>query len=200
MKENLKIFLVFIILLSRGVAFPSDLSDLQDMTKISFIKIEETWRVSKYKQKERIAEIYKETVPSIYEVHFSYPISPNQLLKIPENLPPDELADWFLKEHRLSQFIKYAKERGLNLLRKNMLETKRLIKNDLLSAEDKERERALMYVSEFKLSEFNEDVLNIFLHSKELEMKDLDVQRESKKQRLETVSNNKEYQAIKTEI
>jgi HEAT repeat protein len=67
--------------------------------------------------------------------------------------------------------MRYAKSRGLDLLRENIQETKCLIKNDLLSVSNKERERALIYISELKLSEFDEDVLDIFLHSEELELR-----------------------------
>jgi hypothetical protein len=173
MEKYFLIFLVFlfIVLLPSGFVFPSDISELQDKTKESFMQIEDVWRIPKEKQKEGIVKIYKEVLPSIYFIPFSDTTIPNQFLKIPENLSTNELANWFLKEHRLSQFMRYTKSRGLNLLRENIQETKRLIKIDLLSATDKERERALMYISEFKLSEFNEDVLGIFLHSTELESK-----------------------------
>jgi len=173
MKKYFLIFLVFLftILLPSGFALASDFSELQDKTKESFIQIEDVWRMPKEKQKEGIASIYKEVLPSIYLIPFSAPSIPDQFLKIPENLSTNELANWFLKEHRLSQFMIYTRNRGFNLLRENIQETKRLIKIDLLSATDKERERALMYIGEFKLSEFNEDVLDIFLHSTELESK-----------------------------
>jgi hypothetical protein len=173
MKKYFLIFLVFLftILLPSGFALASDFSELQDKTKESFIQIEDVWGMPKEKQKEGIASIYKEVLPSIYLIPFSAPSIPFQFLKIPENLSTNELANWFLKEHRLSQFMIYTRNRGFNLLRENIQETKRLIKIDLLSATDKERERALMYIGEFKLSEFNEDVLDIFLHSTELESK-----------------------------
>jgi hypothetical protein len=169
MKKNVGIITaIFFIVLPSRLSFTSELSDLEEKTKEAFILIEETWRLPKDKQPERIVKIYKEAIPSIYFIPFAnlYTVS-----EVPENLPPAELANWFLKEHGLSQFLIYIKRRGLNLLEKNILETKRLIRNDLDLGPDKEKERALLYISVFKLNEYEKDVADIFLHSTRLELR-----------------------------
>ena len=172
------IIVIFNLMLSGSSVFFSETREIEKATRKAFIQIEKTWRLSGEEQKEGIAKVYKESVPSIYFIPFADPYLPNEIVNRPQNITPDALADWFLKEQSLPQFMMYAKERGLNLLRDNIDEIKRLVKIDLISNIDEERQRALMYISEFKLNEFSQEVLDIFLNSEELENQAANTMRE----------------------
>ncbi len=153
-----------------STVWPSS-SELEKKVKESFILIEEIWKLPDTEKQKRIIIIYKEAVPSIYFVPFADPYIPSQVMNPPPNLEQNELAEWYSNNLRLSQFMRYTRSRGLALLKENLLTTKLLIDKDLESEEIRDKERALTYISEFKLNEYVKKVIHIFLNVSELETK-----------------------------